>query len=259
MTHSLIAPAVLITIPLSHYCEKARWALDRVGFPYQEEPHAPLFHRLATRRNGGRTVPILVHGGRQFADSTDILVHADATVGGNLLYPGDAALRGEVSALVARFDTELGPHVRRWAYAQLMSRTKILRAVWSHQAPRIEASLLPLITPLLCRLISNLYRITPEKSQQSLERVRTVFGEVGGRLQEGRKFLVGDRFTAADLTFAALAGPMVLPAESRAAHPALESLPLAMRAEVVRLRDSEAGRFVLRMYSQERAQQRAQS
>jgi hypothetical protein len=23
------APAILITIPLSHYCEKARWAMDR--------------------------------------------------------------------------------------------------------------------------------------------------------------------------------------------------------------------------------------
>jgi glutathione S-transferase len=33
MTDSRAAPAILITIPLSHYCEKARWALDRVAFP----------------------------------------------------------------------------------------------------------------------------------------------------------------------------------------------------------------------------------
>ncbi len=54
MTNSNAAPAILITIPLSHYCEKARWALDRVALPYREEPHAPLLHRLATKRNERR-------------------------------------------------------------------------------------------------------------------------------------------------------------------------------------------------------------
>ena len=28
-----------ITIPISHYCEKARWALDRAGVAYVEERH----------------------------------------------------------------------------------------------------------------------------------------------------------------------------------------------------------------------------
>ena len=87
------ASAILITIPLSHYCEKARWALDRVALSYREEPHAPLLHRLATQRNEAGTVPVLVHGSRRFIDSTDILVHADAVCGGDLLYPRDAALR----------------------------------------------------------------------------------------------------------------------------------------------------------------------
>jgi hypothetical protein len=53
------APAILITIPLSHYCEKARWALGRVALPYKEAPHAPLLHRLATMRNDGGSVPML--------------------------------------------------------------------------------------------------------------------------------------------------------------------------------------------------------
>ena len=30
---------VLITIPISHFCEKARWALERAGLPYREERH----------------------------------------------------------------------------------------------------------------------------------------------------------------------------------------------------------------------------
>jgi glutathione S-transferase len=43
----------LVTIPISHYCEKARWALDRAGVPYREEAHIQAVHRLATRRAGG--------------------------------------------------------------------------------------------------------------------------------------------------------------------------------------------------------------
>ena len=37
----------LITIPVSHYSEKVRWALDYLGLPYIEKPHMPPFHHHA--------------------------------------------------------------------------------------------------------------------------------------------------------------------------------------------------------------------
>jgi glutathione S-transferase len=246
------APAVLITVPLSHYCEKARWGLDRVVLPYREEPHAPLLHRLATRRNHGGTVPVLVHGSSRFIDSTDILVHADAVCGGDLLYPRDTALRREVDALEEQFDTQLGPHTRRWAYQQLLPHTKLLRSLWSREASRLEARLVPLITPLVRRLVRVAYKITPESAQRSLDRVRDVFREVDRHLSDGRRFLTGDCFTAADLTFAALAAPVLFPVECRAVLPALDDAPAPMREEVLRLRNTVAGRFALQLFSQER-------
>ena len=39
-----------------------------------------------------------------------------------------------------------------------------------------------------------------------------VFEDIAARLAGGRRYLVGDRFTAADLTLAALAAPALLPA-----------------------------------------------
>ena len=257
MTSSNTAPAILITIPLSHYCEKARWALDRLALPYREEPHAPLLHRLATKRSEGGTVPVLVHGGRRYIDSTDILVHADTICGGDLLYPRDAALRREVDALEERFDTELGPHARRWAYGHLLPDTRLVRSLWSRGVPQLEASVLPMITPLARLLVRAGYRITPQGAQRSLDRVRGVFRQVDGLLGDGRRFLAGERFTAADLTFAALAAPMLLPAECRAVQPALDAVPAAMREEVLRLRDTAAGRFALRMFAQERGRSSA--
>src|SRR5918996_28350 len=55
----------LLTIPISHFCEKARWALDRAGLDYVEERHVQGVHRVVARRaGGGATVPVLVtaHG-----------------------------------------------------------------------------------------------------------------------------------------------------------------------------------------------------
>lgn len=104
MMDSNATPAILITMSHSHYSEKARWALDWLALPYREEPHVPLVHRLVTTRNGGRSVPVLVHGSRRFVDSTDILVHADAVAGGDRLFPSDATLRREVEILEEQFD-----------------------------------------------------------------------------------------------------------------------------------------------------------
>src|SRR5882724_491215 len=65
---------VLITIPISHYCEKARWALDRAGVSYQERAHLQVLHWIPVARAGGKkTAPVLVWGDRVFADSADIV------------------------------------------------------------------------------------------------------------------------------------------------------------------------------------------
>ena len=51
----------LVTIPISHFCEKARWALDRAGLAYREERHVQGVHQVASRRAGGTaTLPVLV-------------------------------------------------------------------------------------------------------------------------------------------------------------------------------------------------------
>jgi len=68
----------LITIPISHYCEKARWALERAGLPYREERHVQGIHRMAARRaGGGATVPVLVAGDGVLGQSREILAWVD--------------------------------------------------------------------------------------------------------------------------------------------------------------------------------------
>jgi glutathione S-transferase len=55
----------LYTFNISHFSEKARWALDYEGIPYEERVLLPGPHQLVTRRIARRThVPVLEHDGQ---------------------------------------------------------------------------------------------------------------------------------------------------------------------------------------------------
>jgi len=244
----------LITIPVSHYCEKARWALDRVGAAYREEPHPPILHYRRSRGAGGeRTVPVLVTDLGVFPDSTDILHFLDSRHADRWRpYPDDAALREEVEELEEFFDTKLGPHTRRAAYFYLLPDKKLFLETALHGASGWERSLFPIVRPTVCWLMRRGMNITPESAERSLGKVREVFAAVSVRLADGRPFLVGEAFSAADLTFAALAAPVILPRGYAGPLPALSDLPPAFLTLVDEFRTSPAGAFAQRMYRDHR-------
>jgi glutathione S-transferase len=237
----------LITIPISHYCEKARWALERAEIPYREEPHLQAIHWVHVWRAGrGRTAPVLVTDDGPLTESSDILHWVDAR-SDLRLYP-DA----EVAALEAHFDAELGPHGRRWMYHRIFDRADLVREYGVTGVPRWERAVLPPFLPVVRRLINRYLDVDDTTAAESRERVRAVFDEVGERLADGRRYLVGDSFTAADLTFAALAASVLVPSRYGVPLPPLELLPEPFAGEVRTLREHPAGRFALRLYDQER-------
>jgi glutathione S-transferase len=239
----------LLTITLSHYCEKARWALDAAGVDYVEEPHLPLLHRRHTGRVGARQVPVLVTPERTYADSGAILRYADSLAPrARPLIPQDAGGRSEVLEMESYLDRELGPHARRWAYGELLGWPP-LGELFAAGVPRGERALAPLVTALARPLIRRGFRVTPESAGRSLERVREVFAAVGDKLADGRPFLVGDSFGAADITFASLASPVLLPEGFGGALPALDDVPASMRTVVDGLRATPAGRHALATYA----------
>jgi glutathione S-transferase len=64
---------------------------------------------------------------------------------------------------------------------------------------------------------------------------------------------VGDRFTAADLTFASLAAPIVVPEGHPAMRPgSLDALAPEHRALIEWVRATPAGAHVTRLYREER-------
>jgi glutathione S-transferase len=247
-------PGTLITIPISHFCEKARWALDRAGIGYKERAHLQIFHWVAVRRaGGGKTAPVLVRGGRVFADSTEIVEVADAEAAADKrLFPDDVAIANEARALQSDFDARLGPHGRRWMYNGLRGRRDIALAYACTGVPTWQRRALPVVYPLAARTIDRFLDVTPATAAQSEAVVRTILDEVAERLDDGRPYLCGERFTAADLTFAALAAPLLMPPEYGVPLPQPEELPATMAATVREFRAHPAGAFAMRMFREER-------
>jgi glutathione S-transferase len=246
---------VLVTIPISHYCEKARWALDRAGVAYTEHAHLQFVHQFAARRaGGGKTVPVLVCDAGVLSDSTDILDYADAHAAPDRrIYPDDAAAAAEIRELEVEFDDRLGPHGRRWMYHLLRRRSDLASRYGTAGVPGFERIMLPLLYPAVYAWIDRHLEITQETSDQSIDEVRTVFDEVGGRLADGRPYLCGGTFTAADLTFSALAAPVLMPPGYGVELPQPDELPPAAADVVHELRAHPAGRHALAMFRNERS------
>jgi glutathione S-transferase len=245
----------LITIPISHYCEKARWALERGGIAYLERAHLQGIHRFVTRRAGGKgsmTAPVLVCPEGALTDSTDILEYVDrAGSPAGWLYPDEIA--DEVRALEDDFDERLGPHGRRWMYWNMFDQNELVREYGTTGVPNWERRSLPFVWWGAKRMIGRVLEVTDESALLSLRRVEETFDEIGERLSDGRSYLVGGSFTAADLTFAALSAAVLAPKGYGVPLPQPDLMPEPMATHVCRFREHPAGQFALRMYDEERA------
>jgi len=249
------ARPVLVTIPISHYCEKARWALDRAGVAYEERRHLPALHRVAVRRaGGGMTAPVLVcPAGEVVNESADIVVWADARA-------GDPAARvdlcAEARALADDYDARLGPATRLWVYYQMFDHPDLVAESMTDGVPGWERRAFKVGNKALGKVIARVLVINDETAVEAERTFRDIFASVDARLADGRPYLAGERFSITDLTFAALAAPLIAPPNYGVRLPAIEDLPPGMVGVVREHRETRAGRHALAMFENERARAR---
>jgi glutathione S-transferase len=240
----------LITIPISHYCEKARWALERADLPYKEERHVQGIHRIAAKRaGGGTTVPVLVAPDGVFSESEDILRWVDAKLPPEQrLFP--EANGADVETLSRRFDERLGPRGRRFMYVKMLGHPELTMQFNNQGVPRWEDRATKMGWPLAKRFLGHALDIRPGVEVQDEAIVWEELDFVAGLLSDGRPHLCGDRFTAADLTFAALSAAVVVPPVYGVQLPQPGQLPPEMDEFVRRVRAHPAGQYALAQFAQ---------
>ena len=225
---------VLVTIPISHFCEKARWALERAGLDYEERRHIQIVHQIAARRaGGGKTAPVLATPDGVFADSRAIMRYADEHLPASArLYPADRLERKEVLALEDRFDAVIGIEGRRWLYHEVFKDPKPFTPYNLTGVPAWERRVFPFVLAPAKLYINRYLDIDDATAARALERVDEELAFVAELLSDGRRYLVGDRFSAADLAFAALCAPLVVPVEYGTPLPQPAIMPAAMAERV---------------------------
>ncbi len=244
----------LVTIPISHYCEKARWALERAGIPYREERHVQALHRIAARRaGGGATVPVLVTPQGVVSESEEILVWVDErTPSEYRLFPAAPPERAEVERLCRRFDAVLGPRGRRLMYIHMLAQPKLMLRFNNQGVPPWEDRVLRLGWPLAVRWARRELAIRPGIETEDEAAVWRELDFAAELLADGRKHLCGERFSAADLTFAALSASVVVPPAYGVPLPQPDVLPARTAALVECAREHPAGRYALALFVERR-------
>ena len=224
---------VLWHLEISHYNEKARWALDHKRVAHARRAVTPGLQELTARRlRAGRTVPILEMDGRAIGDSTRIIEEIERRWPEPPLYPADPAERSRALELEDYFDERCGPDARRVLFGDNLAEPETFLAMFAG-ADRRRSVLLRTLTPLAVPLVKWRFNVRPETVEESREKVRAAFDRLEANVGPSG-YLAGDSFSVADLTAASILGLIVVPPE----FPYIKLPPDERTARFRRFRDS---------------------
>lgn len=228
--------AIIMTAPtlyvfsISHYCEKARWALDYRGIDYELRYLAPGEHiEVAKRLRVPRSsVPYLVIGDRAIQGSTEIINWAESlpSASGPRLTP-DVDIETAVD-IETRADDVVGVHVRRYYYSEaLIEHPDTVRPILTNGISLFRKLLIRIAWGKIRSVMIKRMDLGQIQGRESEEIVDHELANLDALLADGRQYLVGDRFSRADLTVCSLLSPLLLPAE----HPTYSGLKLPPRLD----------------------------
>jgi len=242
---------VLWQLEISHFNEKVRWALDHKRIHHLRRTLMPGAHVVVARRlTGGahRTTPVLTIDGRSIADSSAIIAELEARWPQPPLYPVDPRERARALELEEFFDEQLGPHIRRAVYHELLEHRELMLPLFTHGQPLAARLVLRTAFPAMRRAMRQAMAIDAAGALRSRAKVIAAMDRLERELTPSG-YLVGARFTVADLTAASLFYPVVRPPSFP--YPSVQP-PEHARAYLDPLAARPGGRWVARMYERHR-------
>lgn len=242
---------VLWHIPVSHYSEKARWALDYKGVEHERRAPPPPLHMpvaLTLTRGSEKTFPVLALDDERIGDSTAIIAALERRFPQPPLYPSDDGDRRRALELEDFFDEQLGPQIRLLGFHELIRDPQRLEEFASQILPGPLGRARGLAAAGARSFVNLRYGVESEEAaQRAREAVLVALDRLEAELGED-DYLVGGRFSVADLTAAAMFYPLVRPAEG----PQVLPEPQAMVEFRAPLRERRGYRWVQEAYRRHR-------
>jgi glutathione S-transferase len=254
---------VLETISASHYVEKVRWCMDRLGLDYVEKPAGGTLGAFFL----GRSVPLLKFRTgavrSSIGNSSEILRYLWGRYATQLGERADfLQADSERLELEDKID-RCGANLQVWVYYHLLNFPELTLRAWGYHNPEIPAWqrwLLRLLFPLLRFLIRQAFRISTSHHTRAVEHIDTLLSEVDAALEDGRKSILGgDVINYSDITFAAIMGLWLQPegfGGGKADTVLIErnEIPAAMRADIERWSEHYplATKLIENLYQEER-------
>ncbi|MGI9236565.1 MAG: glutathione S-transferase N-terminal domain-containing protein [Woeseiaceae bacterium] len=254
---------VLATISASHFVEKVRWSMDRLGVEYTEQTSGGALGAFFR----GRTVPQLkVRTGSvqsSIGNSAEILRY----LWGRYAVE-DPAAAAFLEPTPERVDYEsrldrYGIALQVWVYYHILKDRELTLHAWGVNnpvTPYWQRLLLRLLFPVLRALIRKSFRITEANYERAAERIGEMLGEADEWLADGRTSLLGGtKVNYTDLDFAAMTGLLLMPAnygggKAEAVRLERDDVPEGMREDIEGWLKSHqrAVTFVEQLYADER-------
>jgi glutathione S-transferase len=240
----------LYTFHISHFSEKARFALDLSGLPYEEKQLLPGAHMLATRRRAKATsVPVLEIDPKNVVQGSSAILDAlESRLGFGALAVADAE-RSRAIELEALADRAFGRGLQTIFYSVLLDTPGAVADLWMQRGPRWGRAFYAVMMPFIGAALRRSYRANAKDAAAAREAFVRAFDETD-RALEGRSYFFGETLSRVDVTVAALVAPVVQPKE----HPF--EWPDAQPPELVAFARSLEGRptwdHVLRVYREQR-------
>ena len=212
----MAAKPVLWHIPVSHYNEKARWALDYKGVEHERKAPPPPSHMaisLWLTRGSSYTFPVLQLDGRAYGDSTEIIAALEERFPEPPLYPDDPVERRRALEIEDFIDEQVAAHVRLLAWHEAIKSPDAFGEFAVGTLPPVMRRSPRLAGAVGTAFVKLRYRVaTNEAADLARRQIESGFDRIESELGDG-DYLVGDRFSVADLTAAAIYYPFVFPPE----------------------------------------------
>jgi glutathione S-transferase len=242
-------------INVSHYSEKARWALAWKGVEHRRRSPMPGAHMavaLWLTRGAHYTFPVLSLDGRRIGDSTAIIAALEERYPEPPLYPADVAQRRRALALEEFFDEELGPPIRQLVWHELSGDEDRFASVLERTAPGPLARFSTAAVGF-GRVFTGLRfkARDAELAERSRAKVLAALDRLDSELEAaGGDYLAGDAFSVADLTAASLFYPLVGP--EGAPLPPDQPMPESFERFREPLRERRGFKWVAEMFRRHR-------